>query len=505
MSTDPNENLESAPEDDPRDDSTFISTANEPSERLSILGWISWAFILFVTFGIVALTAASQYADSQDETATASTADLMQIELQAKMLVGQSNLPFGNSKMKLEVPAEMNAGTYEQHVAYVVLVSEIEGPDKAMPALETLDELVAEHDFQPTEQQQQLRNVVGRIVEASHFEDWDDSVVSAENNDLLTERLGWLGELAMVPKAANLAERREAVVGEAVRSAIFVTLAVGAGMLAMLAGFVILVFFFVFLGQGKLSGKFTNRSGTHNIYVETFAIWMFVFWGSQFLLPILNIDITGMELLISPLLMFGSLISLAWPIVRGLTLRQVCDDIGLKSKTPFQDLASAPAGYLATMPLVLIAVIFVAILAMIAAALMSGGEAPEFSSGSGMGSHPIQEHVAKGDIPTFLLIVLTACVAAPIVEEIMFRGVLYRHLRDWSQKRRRFVSVLFSAFLNGLIFAAIHPQGIIAIPLLGTLAVAFSLMREWRDSLYPSMIMHAINNGLVTCLMFLIL
>ena len=47
-------------------------------------------------------------------------------------------------------------------------------------------------------------------------------------------------------------------------------------------------------------------------------------------------------------------------------------------------------------------------------------------------------------------------------------------------------SVAFAALVNSLIFAAIHPQGIIGIPLLTTLAVGFSLTRQWRGSLLES-------------------
>ena len=128
----------------------------------------------------------------------------------------------------------------------------------------------------------------------------------------------------------------------------------------------------------------------------------------------------------------------------------------------------------------------------------------EFSRGQTV-SHPIQEYVSNADGYVVLWVILSACVAAPIVEETVFRGILYRHLRDVTAHWRVTATVAFSSLVNAFIFAAIHPQGVMWIPVLGSLAVGFSLMREWRRSLYPSMIMHAIHNGLVTCLMFTIL
>jgi membrane protease YdiL (CAAX protease family) len=83
--------------------------------------------------------------------------------------------------------------------------------------------------------------------------------------------------------------------------------------------------------------------------------------------------------------------------------------------------------------------------------------------------------------------------------------VLYRHLRDSTVWFRRFASVFLSAGINSLIFAAIHPQGLIGIPVLGTLAFGFSMVREWRDSLVAPMAMHALNNGTMTLLLLLVL
>ncbi|MDC0294854.1 CPBP family intramembrane metalloprotease, partial [Mariniblastus sp.] len=104
-----------------------------------------------------------------------------------------------------------------------------------------------------------------------------------------------------------------------------------------------------------------------------------------------------------------------------------------------------------------------------------------------------------------LMIFLTACVAAPIVEETVFRGILYRHLRDVKSFSARWMSVLFAAIINALIFAAIHPQGIYGVPVLAMLAIGFSFAREWRGSLVSSMAMHAIHNTLVTCVSLVIL
>lgn len=58
-------------------------------------------------------------------------------------------------------------------------------------------------------------------------------------------------------------------------------------------------------------------------------------------------------------------------------------------------------------------------------------------------SHPIQKALAEGDTSQRVLLLFIAAVAAPIVEEIIFRGVLFVHLRDLSRRWGRFLSFLF--------------------------------------------------------------
>ena len=87
----------------------------------------------------------------------------------------------------------------------------------------------------------------------------------------------------------------------------------------------------------------------------------------------------------------------------------------------------------------------------------------------------------------------------------MFRGVLYRHLREATRRWRLALSLLASGLVNSFLFAVVHPQGLIAVPVLMGLALGFTLAREWRGTLVPSMVAHGLNNGLVTLLLMLAL
>jgi membrane protease YdiL (CAAX protease family) len=122
---------------------------------------------------------------------------------------------------------------------------------------------------------------------------------------------------------------------------------------------------------------------------------------------------------------------------------------------------------------------------------------------SGGPAHPIIEYIVRPNWRTRLEVLFVAAVVAPIVEEIMFRGVFYRHLRDTTAPLGTPLSFLFSALVVNFIFAAIHPQGIVAVPALMALAFGLTSPREWRGTLVPSMVAHGLNNGLLLLMVML--
>ncbi|MFM8220332.1 MAG: lysostaphin resistance A-like protein, partial [Planctomycetaceae bacterium] len=91
----------------------------------------------------------------------------------------------------------------------------------------------------------------------------------------------------------------------------------------------------------------------------------------------------------------------------------------------------------------------------------------------------------------------------PITEEIMFRGAMYRHLREASGRGGVVVSVLFSLFFSSFLFAVIHPQGPAGVPLLMSIAIVLAVVREWRESLVSPIVTHMVVNGVTTSLALL--
>ena len=121
--------------------------------------------------------------------------------------------------------------------------------------------------------------------------------------------------------------------------------------------------------------------------------------------------------------------------------------------------------------------------------------------GTSGGAHPIIIEIANGGWELRILILFLAAVAAPIVEETMFRGVLYRQLRSSLWGLGSIFGMLLSVLIVSFVFAAIHPQGWVAIPALMGIAVGMNLLREYRASIIASMTIHGVSNGIVTSLM----
>ncbi len=474
------------------------------TRKLSWSGKIAWVLIVVATCFMFFRIAYDQVTTAPQVGGDATSKDLMPVQLNAKGLVGQRNFLESQGQPIPEpaqtVPDELDSGSYEQRLCYAIMVNEVEGSDKAAEYLDKLEKKVESNNLELTESQEKMRDALSSMIQ--EYDDGNfEPEVDPTDRKLIEDRLEWVGELAFVPPGSPDEAARQKVVSQtnSVLMASIGGLAIG-GFFGLL-GIGLVIMFFALLMSRKLKSRFSNRSYDHNIYIETFAIWMFLFFGSGFVFSFIEIKSATTGMLIQPFVFFGSLIVLAWPVFRGISFADVRADIGWTSGNSIKEMASAFPTYFATLPFLLPGVILLTVLM----SLITGFHDSNEFARPVMPGHPVQDYISAGGVPLILLVFITACVAAPIVEETMFRGVLYRHLRDATAGWKRFVSVVFSALINGLIFASIHPQGIYGIPVLATLAIGFSLTREWRGSLIAPMMMHFIHNFAITCVSLLIL
>ena len=112
---------------------------------------------------------------------------------------------------------------------------------------------------------------------------------------------------------------------------------------------------------------------------------------------------------------------------------------------------------------------------------------------------PEQEDIARSlglgsGVLTTLLAVFLIALAAPVSEEIFFRGMLFGGLR-------RNMGRLPAAAVSALVFGALHATtGVTAVPPLIVFGFVLALLYERTGSLLPGMLGHAINNGLALAL-----
>jgi membrane protease YdiL (CAAX protease family) len=102
-------------------------------------------------------------------------------------------------------------------------------------------------------------------------------------------------------------------------------------------------------------------------------------------------------------------------------------------------------------------------------------------------TEPHQQDIAKGfgAIPIQILLIV---IAAPVSEEICFRGMLFGGLREKLPR-------IAAALLCGLIFGALHAiTGITAVPPLIVFGFLLALLYERTGSILPGMILHMLNN-----------
>jgi membrane protease YdiL (CAAX protease family) len=416
------------------------------------------------------------------------------MRLQARTLLGTGYLLHQSGPdLYPQAQAMLDHGPYGQRLRFVTLAGELEGPAEARKQLARLKRERREEALDATGEEMRLTDLLERL-----YEDYEDSRLDApslseSDRAELRRGLGWFGKLALAPEGGPDAAARREVLDSARRAALATLGSAGGVVLLIGAGVVVLVVLGILLGQGRLRGGLRVGSPYGGVYAETFALWMVAYPALGFALGLMASAETW--LLFNGLGMLASLAVLFWPVARGVPWDRLRRDLGLVlGRRPAAEPLLGLAGYAGTWPVLIVPLILVLLFTQLVKRF--GWEPIE-------PTHPVVGPVLSGDWWVRAQVLLVACVGAPLVEETMFRGLLYRHLREASVRFGRVAGVFFSAGLTSFVFAVIHPQGLLGIPVLATLAFGFALMREWRGTLVPSMVAHAVHNGGTTLVLLL--
>ena len=467
----------------------------QPTRRPRGSWLLAWLLIILMV-GIMIVPHAFNLADEEAEPS------IIQSEIQAKYVIGAASVAVQGEKfIDDQIRATFNKGSLRQRLVGVILVGELLGPDEATKSLEELQTRIENGSLKSNDDDLQvlklLQQIQSALISKSSLTEVLNSEEAKRGLEILSEKYGWVGRLAQLPPGSPDRAGRAVLIDHA-RRTFFVMLSVFLlAMAAAACGAILQIVWWVFAATGRLRSHIPPLYGEGAIYAETFAIWMALFVGLNF--AIMSLPLPKLRLIWVLVPQVGSLGALAWPVFRGLTWRDVRKDIGLTLGDRAWSIPFVGVGaYLCALPVVGAAMVIT--LLMMAVASQFAGDTGESIAAP---IHPIVEPILRGNWTIRLQLLLVAVFAA-VPEEIMFRGVLYRHLREAGTKFGYIAGVAFAALTSSFVFAVIHPQGLFGIPILMGLAMVFALVREWRGTIFPSMIAHALVNAGTSTLLFLI-
>jgi membrane protease YdiL (CAAX protease family) len=447
------------------------SVSLTPSRKRSrVPAFISWAVILGLVGLVVYKNARPGDAADNERLLNnerARMVGMLVVQLKAVEKDAGATRLSGQRMESLIAQIEGDARTPEDRIRVAILAGESLGSDAALAKLSR----VSENDIEG-ELAGDIRSI--RTI----YEDGADALSAAERESLV-RRHGYLGRLALAHDIPADVEPRKTLQSEAFWFTVRLSfLAVG---LVLLLGLSLILFAIgcIWFFKGRIRRAYVPDASSNGAFLEGFALYIVLFVALGPLLRwrgSVSVHWTWIALLILPIVWL-------WTGRRGTTFQQRLHAFGWHRGQGFlREAGAGIAGYIAGL-----VVIAVGCLVTVVLVRYTGINA----------SSPIVRELDGGPLQLVGLYAL-ACVFAPVMEEAMFRGALFHHLRQrWGWAA--------SAFVVSFIFAILHPQGWVALPALFSIAMVLAALREWRGSLIAPMAAHACSNFLVLTLALVLL
>ena len=297
----------------------------------------------------------------------------------------------------------------------------------------------------------------------------DAAALGPASRARLIQRQGYFARLALSFGVPPGSEPRRSLESGARRALIALGL-VALLALGLLLGAVLCALAGVVLAaKGRLRRMYVADPSANTAFIEAFALYFVLFIvGLGWLRRLFGWSGLQWEWLAWSIIPVVT----GWLGLRGVTAVERRRALGWhRGRGIVREIGAGVAGYLAGIVLMIVGLLLSYVL------IVRSGISPE---------HPIV-HILQGDRWHVLGLYALASVFAPVIEETMFRGVLFHHLR------RRWTWGI-SAPLVSLLFAVVHPQGWVALPVLCSIAIVLAALREWRGSLIAPMVAHGLNN-----------
>jgi membrane protease YdiL (CAAX protease family) len=121
---------------------------------------------------------------------------------------------------------------------------------------------------------------------------------------------------------------------------------------------------------------------------------------------------------------------------------------------------------------------------------------PEFFKILEMYSNSPHSYIKDMRWGSFYVLAIGAVIVAPVVEEIIFRVVMFNGIRKYTNQ-------LYAIIITSMVFSVFHMNFIQFIPLF-VLGLFFQFLYIYHKSIYPAIIFHSLHNGVAMTLLFFI-
>jgi len=454
-----------------------FSFNTSPSSSLPLRTGLAW-FLIFTTVALTLISSGNGTVPDNEESSPRSQNrnPPLQILITGKYIVGIHHLLGQNPVFRdnNKPPKQLLAQLLETHkkiedrIMLTPIIAELSGVEEAIFELNRIAKNPGSAIFE------QDVNLFLQLYQ------YGVSSLSQQQRQSIVENYGWIGRLALIHEFENSSPERKMVLQSAIRVVILLLSLIIGIMFSLCAGTVLLVLAVAFKIKGRLQSRFICPEIPRVLLLEAFAIYLTAYGALPLLIGWFFPRFRPGAIAIS---LLGVIVGAFWPKFRGLDWKSYRESIGwLRGRGFFREVGAGITGYIAGLPLLAIAAILVSFLSRYTE------KTP---------SHPIVQELG-GNPAVVTALFFLACVWAPIIEETFFRGAIFGYLRG------RFKWVI-SSIVTSIIFAALHPQGLVAVPLLAMIGFNLCAIREWRNSLIASMSAHALNNGSVFLLIILLL
>ncbi len=314
------------------------------------------------------------------------------------------------------------------------------------------------------------------------------AAVPIEAQESIVDRHGWFGRLALSHDMPDSDPYRRKLLGGIERLGWFnIWLTLGS-LIALIVGLFGLGALWSGRRQGTLERGFADAAGNMPglIGLEIFVVFtagFFVVLGLGLVPFGLGAEASVGALVFDQFLLWSLVGIVAWPAIRRVPWRDYAPDLGLfTGKGVLTEVACGLLGYVAGLPLFVGAAFVSSLIEAAIAGDVPGSEGP---------SHPLIEAPAIGSWFLLFLGALSAMIWAPLVEEYVLRGGLYRWVRAWA---RPWLAVP----ITGVVFGLIHPYTPLGLIPIAVGGLMFGALREWRGSLIAPVTAHFLHNGTIT-------